>query len=89
MFGSRANFGTPSESRRQLITTQTGRLYGAVLMLPGSHGDYETVEAALNKTLDDLGVGYLDLYLMHWPVNTADKKAKLDYVKVSTLILAG
>lgn len=28
----------------------------------------ETVEAAIDKTLDDLGTEYLDLYLMHWPV---------------------
>ncbi|KUJ10149.1 Aldo/keto reductase [Mollisia scopiformis] len=45
------------------------------------HGDYETVEEALNQTLKDLGLEYVDLYLMHWPVTTSSKEPKLDYVK--------
>jgi len=32
--------------------------------------DVEDVEAACRKSLNNLGLEYLDLYLVHWPVAT-------------------
>ena len=40
------------------------------------------VEQALDTTLSDLGLEYLDLYLMHWPVASSGGKNYIDYVDV-------
>ncbi|KAK7723342.1 hypothetical protein SLS57_004536 [Botryosphaeria dothidea] len=42
------------------------------------HGDAKTVEEGLSKTLEELGLEYLDLYLMHWPVSS---DGDYDYVE--------
>lgn len=54
------------------------------------HGNYEAVEAGLNKTLEDLQLEYLDLYLMHWPVGNTGKNGKLtfDYIQVQLQMLS-
>ncbi|KAL8935513.1 MAG: hypothetical protein Q9216_005391 [Gyalolechia sp. 2 TL-2023] len=42
--------------------------------------DPHLVPEALNQTLSDLGVEYLDLWLMHWPVASSQGVTKLDYL---------
>lgn len=44
--------------------------------------DPDEVEGALDKTLKDLGLEYLDLYLMHWPVAASSGKNVIDYLDV-------
>ena len=50
-------------------------------MITGRHDPAE-VPKALRATLNDLGVVYLDLYLMHWPVAKKDGKYAIDYLDV-------
>lgn len=46
--------------------------------------DPSLVEEALTQSLHDLGLAYLDLWLMHWPVGNAPDtgKTQLDYLQV-------
>jgi alcohol dehydrogenase (NADP+) len=48
-----------------------------------AHGR-ENVEGALRKTLQDLGLAYLDLYLIHWPIplkpNTGFPRSAADFL---------
>jgi diketogulonate reductase-like aldo/keto reductase len=54
-----------------------------------SHVKPARAEAALKQTLHDLGVEYLDLYLMHWPVSTDPKSGKIELEFVDVRSFAG
>lgn len=44
------------------------------------HHKPDQVEIALEETLSELDLGYVDLYLMHWPVASTDHGNVIDYV---------
>ena len=46
------------------------------------HSDVEDVEAACQLSLKKLGLEYLDLYLVHWPVALSEKDGKFERLKV-------
>ena len=45
------------------------------------HHDADQVSNALEQTLSDLGLDYVDLYLMHWPVASASGKNTINYLE--------
>ena len=45
------------------------------------HHHPDRVEKGIDETLAKLGVGYLDLYHMHWPVASDGGKNKISYLK--------
>jgi len=45
------------------------------------HHRPDLVMKGLEKTIDDLGLDYLDLYLMHWPVASSGSENELRYLE--------
>lgn len=56
------------------------------LKLSGCSHERSKVGEALDTTLTDLGIDYLDLYLMHWPVASVGGRNTIDYIEVSDWI---
>ena len=46
------------------------------------HSDAEDVEAACRLSLKNLGLEYLDLYLVHWPVALNNTEGKFERIKI-------
>jgi diketogulonate reductase-like aldo/keto reductase len=47
------------------------------------HGE---AEFSIQETLDQLGLDYLDLYLVHWPLGNSTGNTTFDHVNVRTLL---
>jgi alcohol dehydrogenase (NADP+) len=62
---------------KRLVSTMTQR--DVVDKICFSHRP-DLVAKALNQTLSDLNLEYLDLYLMHWPVASFNGENEIDYL---------
>lgn len=75
----------------QFVHTSTAvsllRCTDSDILCSRSH-QFDQVEPALDKTLSDLSLDYLDLYLMHWPVASSGGRNYIDYVDVCPRILS-
>jgi diketogulonate reductase-like aldo/keto reductase len=63
-----ARYGNEADVGRGILESGIAReeLFVTSKLINGMHG-YENTHAAFKKTLADLGLSYLDLYLIHWP----------------------
>lgn len=81
IYGNEVAVGKGIKQGLEKVGLKRGDIWVTSKLWNNHHGDYETVEAGLNQTLKDLGLDYVDLYLMHWPVGSSSGSNKLDYVK--------
>lgn len=69
-----------SSAKISLLKTNGSVELGTDFLLTSHQPDQ--VEQALDETTAELGLGYVDLYLMHWPVELTAQGNKIRYIDV-------